>query len=59
MADYLNTSTDYLLDLTDNVLPIRSIKTNEFDELLAIYNKLDIEGKNDLVKYAKIRELMK
>lgn len=59
MAKYLNTSVDYLLDLTDNDLPVNNIKTSSTDELLAIYNKLDDEGKDDLIKYAKVRELMK
>ena len=58
MAKFLNTSVDYLLDLTDNSLPINSIPNNSYDELLVIYNKLDKEGKNDILKYAKIRELM-
>ena len=59
MANFLNTSTDYLLDLTDNSIPVNNIKRNDSDELLSIYNRLDNEGKKDLVKYAKIRELMK
>lgn len=59
MANYLNTSVDYLLDLTDNSLPVKDIKTNDYDELISIYNRLDKEAKEDIIKYAKIRELMK
>lgn len=59
MAKYLNTSVDYLLDLTDNDLPINNIESSKSDELISIFNKLDDEGKNDLIKYAKVRELMK
>ena len=59
MANFLNTSVDYLLDLTDNSLPVKDIKSNSYDELISIYNRLDNEGKEDLIKYAQVRELMK
>lgn len=59
MANFLNTSVDYLLDLTDNSLPVKDIKSNDHDELISIYNRLNAEGKSDLIKYARIRELMK
>lgn len=59
MADFLNTSVDYLLDLTDNSLPVKDIKQESYDELISIYKRLSKEGKEDIVKYAKIRELMK
>ena len=59
MADFLNTSVDYLLDLTDNNLPVKDIKQESYDELISIYKRLSKEGKEDIVKYAKIRELMK
>ena len=59
MANFLNTSVDYLLDLTDNSLPVKDIKSNSYDELISIYNRLDNEGKEDLIKYARVRELMK
>ncbi len=59
MADFLNTSVDYLLDLTDNSLPVKDIKQESDDELISIYKRLSKEGKEDIVKYAKIRELMK
>lgn len=55
MSKFLNTSIDYLLDITDN--PIISKKnTSDIDELLLYYNKLDKEGKNDVLTYTKIRE---
>ena len=59
MANFLNTSVDYLLDLTDNSLPVKVMKQNDYDELISIYNRLDKEGKEDIIKYAKVRELMK
>ena len=59
MANFLNTSVDYLLDLTDNSLPVKDIKSNSYDELISIYNRLDNEGKEDLIKYARVREFMK
>lgn len=59
MADFLNTSVDYLLDLTDNNLPVKDIKQESYDELISIYKRLSKEGKEDIVKYARIRELMK
>ena len=59
MADFLNTSVDYLLDLTDNSLPVKDTKQESYDELISIYKRLSKEGKEDIVKYAKIRELMK
>ncbi|MBE6157617.1 MAG: helix-turn-helix transcriptional regulator [Firmicutes bacterium] len=59
MANFLNTSVDYLLDLTDNSLAVKDMKSNSYDELISIYNRLDSEGKEDLIKYARVRELMK
>lgn len=59
MANYLHTSVDYLLDLTNNPLPISELKEEDYHELLSIYSRLDNEGKEDLVKYAKVREQMK
>ena len=58
LAKYFNTSTDYLLGLTDNSLKISNISKNEHDELLSIYSRLDKESKEDVLKYAKIREMM-
>ena len=59
MANYLNTSVDYLLDLTDNDLPVKDTVKNSYDELISIFNRLDKDGKDDIIKYARIRELMK
>ena len=58
LAKYFNTSTDYLLGLTDNSIKISNISKNEHDELLSIYSRLDKESKEDVLKYAKIREMM-
>ena len=56
MAKFLNTSTDYLLDLTDNPLPYGKTQDNDVAELLVFYNKLDSKGKKDVLTYTKIRE---
>ena len=58
MAKYLNTSTDYLLGLTDNEFAINNIKENECDELISIYNRLNKDAKKDVLIYAQIRERM-
>ncbi|MBP3841453.1 MAG: helix-turn-helix transcriptional regulator [Bacilli bacterium] len=58
LANYLNTSTDYLLGLTDNELAINNIKSNEYDELLSVYSRLTPEQKKDILTYAIIREKM-
>ena len=58
LAKYFNTSTDYLLGLTNNSLKVNDISKNEYDELLAIYSRLNKESKEDILKYAKIREMM-
>ena len=55
MANFLNTSTDYLLDLTDNPLPYGKTQDKDATELLVFYNKLNQKGKNDVLTYAKIR----
>ena len=59
LANYLNTSTDYLLGLTDNDLKPFDREKNDYDELLSIYFRLDNEAKKDIVKYAMVREMMK
>lgn len=58
LAKYLNTSTDYLLGLTDNDVKICDIKQNDYDELLSIYNELDKKAKQDILMYTKIRKEM-
>ncbi len=57
MANYFNTSIDYLLDLTDNEIPyLNNYKVKDEDILLSIYNRLNDKAKEDVVIYAKIRE---
>ena len=58
LANFLNTSTDYLLGLTDNDLKISDIKKNEYDELISIYSRLNEEAKKDILIYSQIREKM-
>ena len=57
MANYFNTSIDYLLDLTDNEIPyLNNYKVKDEDILLSIYNRLNDKAKEEVVIYAKIRE---
>lgn len=55
IAKFLNTSVDYLLGLTDNPTAYTNDLT-DIDELLLYFNKLDKNGKNDVITYAKVRE---
>ena len=57
IADFLDVSIDYLLDRTDNPLVNTSIKNND-NEIISIFNKLNKEQKEDVIKYAKIRKEM-
>lgn len=45
MAKILNTSTDYLLDLTDNPNPIDFTLTEKENDLIVNYRNLDSESK--------------
>ncbi len=56
IADFLDVSIDYLLDRTDN--PIVNIKIDPELEILQIYNSMNREQKEDLIKYGKIRKQM-
>lgn len=56
IADFLDVSIDYLLDRTDN--PIVNIKIDPELEILQIYNSMNKEQKEDLIKYGKIRKQM-
>ena len=55
IADFLDTSLDYLLDRTNNSLPISIVKNNQADELLYYFNKLDTNDKNEVMWYCKAR----
>ena len=57
IADFLDVSIDYLLGRTDNPLVNTSIKNND-NEIISIFNKLNKEQKEDVIKYAKIRKEM-
>ena len=57
IADFLDVSIDYLLGRTDNPLVNTSIKNND-NEIINIFNKLNKEQKEDVIKYAKIRKEM-
>lgn len=56
IADFLGISVDFLLDRTDN--PLMNINKDINSEMLNIYNQLDKEQKEDVLRYAKIRKQM-
>jgi len=56
IADFLGVSVDYLLDRTDN--PLMNINKDINSEMLNIYNQLNKEQKEDVLRYAKIRKQM-
>ena len=53
LADFLDTSVDYLLDRTDNSTPLNLKKTNSSDELVQDFNKLNDRQKKDVLWYCK------
>ncbi len=53
LADFLDTSVDYLLDRTDNSTPLNLKRTNSSDELVQIFNKLNDNQKKDVLWYCK------
>ncbi len=53
LADFLDTSVDYLLDRTDNSTPLNLKKTNSSDELVQDFNKLNDKQKKDVLWYCK------
>lgn len=55
IADFLDTSVDYLLDRTDNSLPTNIDKSNQTDELLYNFNKLNNDDKKEVMWYCKVR----
>ena len=60
MADFLDTSTDYLLGRIDDDHPLRDISNeivdNELNELLNNYAKLNNLQRKDLIWYSSIIE---
>jgi len=53
LANFLDTSVDYLLDRTDNSTPLNLKRTNSSDELIQIFNKLNDNQKKDVLWYCK------
>lgn len=53
LADFLDTSVDYLLDRIDNSTPLNLKRTNSSDELVQIFNKLNDNQKKDVLWYCK------
>lgn len=53
MADFLDTSVDYLLDRTDNPSPVLHKKNESSDELLHDFNKLNAKQKQEVIWYCK------
>ena len=55
IADYLDTSIDYLLDRTDNSMPIKLQKNDYNTELINIFNTLNDDDKKEVLWYCKAR----
>ena len=55
LADFLDTSIDYILDRTDNSIPIGYQKSMLGDELLHNFEKLSDENKKEVLWYCKAR----
>ena len=53
LADFLDTSVDYLLDRIANRTPLSLKRTNSSDELVQIFNKLNDNQKKDVLWYCK------
>lgn len=53
IADFLDTSIDYLLDRTDNPAPILYKEDNSNDELLHNFSKLNNKQKEEVIWYCK------
>lgn len=60
LADFLNTTTDYLLGRTDNDTPISKVSNDivdkQLEELLNNYAKLNKMQRKDLIWYSNIIE---
>lgn len=60
LADFLNTSTDYLLNRINNDQPLKDIVNDitdkQLSELLNNYARLNEEQKKDLIWYSRIVE---
>lgn len=55
IADFLDTSIDFLLGRTNNDKPLNLQKTEESDELLRNFNKLNSKAKDDVIWYCKAK----
>lgn len=55
LADFLDTSVDYLLDRTENNIPINYQKSNIGEELLHNFEKLSDKEKEEVLWYCKAR----
>lgn len=56
LADFLDTSVDFLLDRTDNSTPIDYQKSSLSNELLHNFDKLSEKDKEEVVWYCKARK---
>ena len=60
IADFLNTTTDYLLERTDNDAPLKEITNNivdeQLNELINNYARLNDYQRNDLIWYSGVIE---
>ena len=60
IADFLNTTTDYLLERTDNDAPLNKVANDivdeQLNELINNYAKLNKLQRNDLIWYSGVVE---
>ena len=55
LADFLDTSVDYILDRTENSLPINYQKSSLGNELLHSFEKLNTKEKEEVLWYCNAR----
>ena len=55
LADFLDTSVDYILDRTDNSIPINFQKSSLGNELLYNFEKLSDNEKKEVLWFCKAR----
>lgn len=53
LADFLDTSVDYLLDRTNNSTPVNLKEDHYSDDLMYNFNKLNNKQKEDVIWYCK------
>lgn len=55
MANFLDTTTDYLLDISNNPIPVNIEKNSNSDKLIYNFNKLSDNDKKDVIWYCEAK----